>query len=65
MVHKKQDFYKFQNPIREELIDRVKLQIDRHSVKDKLRDLLEWMAVIKRDTNHHVRLLYLLSTQLE
>jgi hypothetical protein len=43
-----------QNVFRKELINRVKLQINRNSVKDKLRDLVVWMDVVKKDANHQV-----------
>ena len=46
-----------QNMFRKELISRVKLQIKRNSAKDKLRDLVEWMGVVKKDTNHQVILI--------
>ena len=51
-----------QNAIREELIETVKLRINRNSAKDKLRDFLEWMKVVKRDITHDVSHEYFLST---
>ena len=37
-------------------MERVKWQINRDSAEDKLRDFLEWMYALKKDTLHHVSL---------
>ncbi len=50
-----------QNELREEVIENVKWNVNRDSPEDKLRDFLEWMSAVKRDTLHHVRLELLLS----
>lgn len=44
-----------QNDLREEVIEKVKWQVNRDSPEDKLRDFLEWMYALKKDTLHHVR----------
>ena len=44
-----------QNELREEVIENVKWNVNRDSPEDKLRDFLEWMFAVKRDTIHHVR----------
>lgn len=44
-----------QNDLREEVIEKVKWQVNRDSPEDKLRDFLEWMYAVKKDTLHHVR----------
>ena len=36
------------------MIEKVKWNISRDSPEDKLRDLLEWMKAVKRDTVHSV-----------
>lgn len=43
-----------QNELREEVIEKVKWQVNRDSAEDKLRDFLEWMYAVKKDTLHHV-----------
>lgn len=43
-----------QHELREEVIEKVKWNISRDSPEDKLRDLLEWMKAVKRDTVHSV-----------
>lgn len=43
-----------QNELREEVIEKVKWQVNRDSAEDKLRDFLEWMYALKKDTLHHV-----------
>ena len=45
----------FQHELREEVIEKVKWNINRDSPEDKLRDLLQWMKAVKRDTIHSVR----------
>ena len=37
-------------------MEKVKWNISRDSPEDKLRDLLEWMKAVKRDTTHSVSL---------
>ena len=44
-----------QNDLREEVMEKVKWQVNRDSAEDKLRDFLEWMYAVKKDTIHHVR----------
>ena len=44
-----------QNDLREEVMEKVKWQVNRDSAEDKLRDFLEWMYAVKKDTLHHVR----------
>ena len=44
----------FQHELREEVVEKVKWNISRDSPEDKLRDLLEWMKAVKRDTVHSV-----------
>ena len=51
----------FQHELREEVIEKVKWNINRESPEDKLRDLLQWMKAVKRDTIHSVR--YVLVTR--
>ena len=36
------------------MIERVKWNVNRDSPEDKLRDFLEWMKAVKRDTIHSV-----------
>ena len=36
-------------------MEKVKWQVNRDSAEDKLRDFLEWMYALKKDTLHHVR----------
>lgn len=43
-----------QNQLREEVIEKVKWNVNRDSAEDKLRDFLDWMLAVKRDTIHHV-----------
>ena len=43
-----------QHELREEVVEKVKWNICRDSAEDKLRDLLEWMKAVKRDTVHSV-----------
>ena len=43
-----------QHELREEVVEKVKWNISRDSPEDKLRDLLEWMKAVKRDTVHSV-----------
>ena len=43
-----------QYELREEVIEKVKWNVNRDSPEDKLRDFLEWMKAVKRDTIHHV-----------
>ena len=43
-----------QNDLREEVVEKVKWQVNRDSAEDKLRDFLEWMYAVKKDTIHHV-----------
>ena len=43
-----------QNDLREEVVEKVKWQVNRDSAEDKLRDFLEWMYAVKKDTLHHV-----------
>ena len=43
-----------QNDLREEVVEKVKWQVNRDSAEDKLRDFLEWMYALKKDTLHHV-----------
>lgn len=47
-------FFFVQHELREEVIEKVKWNISRDSPEDKLRDLLEWMKAVKRDTVHSV-----------
>ena len=44
-----------QNDLREEVVEKVKWQVNRDSAEDKLRDFLEWIYALKKDTQHHVR----------
>ena len=44
-----------QNDLREEVVEKVKWQVNRDSAEDKLRDFLKWMYALKKDTLHHVR----------
>ena len=44
-----------QNDLREEVVEKVKWQVNRDSAEDKLRDFLKWMCALKKDTQHHVR----------
>lgn len=37
------------------MVEKVKWQVNRDSAEDKLRDFLEWMYALKKDTLHHVR----------
>ena len=46
-----------QNELREEVIEKVKWQVNRDSAEDKLRDFLEWMYAVKKDTLHHVSII--------
>ena len=46
-----------QSELREEVVEKVKWQINRDSAEDKLRDFLDWMYALKEDTLHHVSLL--------
>ena len=46
-----------QNELREEVVKKVKWQVNRDSAEDKLRDFLEWMYAVKKDTLHHVSIL--------
>ena len=48
--------YVFQNELREEVVENVKWQVNRDSAEDKLRDFLEWIYAVKKDTLHHVSL---------
>jgi inositol 1,4,5-triphosphate receptor type 1 len=41
------------NNLREEVVEKVKWQVNRDSAEDKLRDFLEWMYAVKKDTLHH------------
>ena len=43
-----------QNELREEVVEKVKWQVNRDSAEDKLRDFLEWMYAVKKDTLHYV-----------
>ena len=38
------------------MVEKVKWQINRDSAEHKLRDFLEWMEAVKRDTLYHVSL---------
>ncbi len=46
-----------QHELREEVIEKVKWNVNRDSPEDKLRDFLEWMKAVKRDTLHQVHTL--------
>ena len=43
-----------QNKFREGLVERVKWNVNRDSPEDKLRDFMDWMKAIKKETLHHV-----------
>ena len=43
-----------QNKFREDLVERVKWNVNRDSPEDKLRDFMDWMKAIKKETLHHV-----------
>lgn len=43
-----------QNKFREDLVERVKWNVNRDSPEDKLRDFLDWMKAVKKETLHHV-----------
>ena len=43
-----------QHELREEVVEKVKWSVNRDSPEDKLRDYLEWMKAVKRDTMYHV-----------
>ena len=43
-----------QDELREEVIEKVKWNVNRDSPEDKLRDYLKWMKAVKHDTNHNV-----------
>ena len=53
-----------QNDLREEVVEKVKWQVNRDSAENKLRDFLEWMYAVKKDTRHHVRPVICRSEQL-
>jgi hypothetical protein len=52
------------NDLREEVVEKVKWQVNRDSAEDKLRDFLEWMYALKKDTLHHRKLHQHLLTKL-
>lgn len=43
-----------QREFKEEVTSRVKWNVNRSSLDDKLRDFLDWMAALKKDTLHRV-----------
>ena len=43
-----------QNTFREDLVERVKWNVTRDSPEDKLRDFMDWMKAVKKETIHHV-----------
>ena len=43
-----------QHELREEVIEKVKWNVNRDSPEDKLRDYLKWMKAVKHDTEYHV-----------
>ena len=43
-----------QNKVREDLVERVKWNVNRDSPEDKLRDFMDWMKAVKKETIHHV-----------
>ena len=43
-----------QNTFREDLVERVKWNVNRDSPEDKLRDYMDWMKAVKKETIHHV-----------
>ena len=46
-----------QNELREEVIEKVKWNVDRDSAESKQRDFLDWMLAVKKDTVHHVSII--------
>ena len=43
-----------QNELRDEVVENVKWNVNRDSAEDKLRDFLEWLYAVKKDTIHNV-----------
>lgn len=43
-----------QDQLSEELVEKVKWQVNRESAENKVRDFLEWMKAIKGIVNHLV-----------
>ena len=43
-----------QNTFSHNLVERVKWNVNRDSPEDKLRDFMEWMKAVKKETLHQV-----------
>ena len=43
-----------QNTFSHNLVERVKWNVNRDSPEDKLRDFMEWMKAVKKETGHQV-----------
>ena len=43
-----------QTELTEDMIERVKLNVNRDSPEDKLRDFMEWMKALKEETDYQV-----------
>ena len=43
-----------QNTFSHNLVERVKCNVNRDSPEDKLRDFMEWMKAVKKETGHQV-----------
>ena len=52
--YKLQPHHSVQDQLSEEMVEKVKWQVNRESAEDKVRDFLEWMKAIKGIVNHLV-----------